>query len=93
MSSYLSFFFLALEALRLIHPMAKARSLAQASRESKLKARKVSEFLLPYKPRPATTASAARRLVTGALGLKSNLSPEQRKVEAQKLRDAKGFVV
>lgn len=49
-----------------------------------------SEFLQPYKPRPETTAMTARRLVTGALGITSNVSREQRELERQKLKEAKG---
>jgi hypothetical protein len=49
------------------------------------------EFLRPYKQRPETSASLARRLVTGALGLKVTLSPEQRAAEKKKLEEAKGY--
>ena len=44
----------------------------------------------PYRPRPETTAAVARSLVTGALGLKSNLTREQRDQERKKLKEAKG---
>ncbi len=46
----------------------------------------------PYRPRPETTASVARSLVTGALGLKSTLTREQRDEERKKLKDAKGEI-
>ena len=49
------------------------------------------EFLQPYKPRPETSASTARRLVSGALGLASKVPKEQRELERQKLREAKGI--
>ena len=48
------------------------------------------EFLQPYKPRPETSATAARRLVAGALGLATNVSREKRDLERQQLRQAKG---
>lgn len=49
-----------------------------------------TEFLQPYKPRPETTAAAARRLVAGALGLATNVSKEKRDKERQQLKEAKG---
>jgi hypothetical protein len=48
------------------------------------------EFLQPYKARPETTASAARRLVAGALGLAPRMSKEQRDQERKVLKEAKG---
>ena len=57
-----------------------------------MKAKKCIEFLKPYKSRPETTAVAARRLVSGALGLKSKVTKEQREAERQKLREAKGEI-
>lgn len=42
------------------------------------------------KPRPATSAVLARRLVSGALGLKVVTSKEQRDIERNKLKEAKG---
>lgn len=51
------------------------------------------EFLQPYKRRPETTAVVARRMLTGALGLKTKASKEQREKEIeekQKLKQAKG---
>lgn len=45
---------------------------------------------MPKKPRPETTTLLARRLVTGALGIKADMNPEQRKAEREKLRLAKG---
>ncbi|XP_076313752.1 coiled-coil domain-containing protein R3HCC1L-like isoform X2 [Tachypleus tridentatus] len=47
------------------------------------------EFLQPPKPRPATSAALARRLVSGALGLKVQVSREQQKLEKAKLQEAK----
>ena len=53
----------------------------------------VSEFLLPSKERPATSAMAARRLVSASLGLTSKVSQEKRQKERQQLKEAKGTVL
>lgn len=53
-----------------------------------------TEFLQPYKERPETTAVVARRMLTGALGLKTKVSKEQREKETEekrKLKQAKGM--
>ncbi|KAK3095625.1 hypothetical protein FSP39_016823 [Pinctada imbricata] len=76
-------------ALSLVHPLCKVGPLTDAARASKVKAKRAVEFLQPYKPRPETSASAARRLVSGALGLSTRVSKEQREKERQKLREAK----
>ncbi|XP_069140099.1 coiled-coil domain-containing protein R3HCC1L-like isoform X2 [Argopecten irradians] len=76
-------------ALTLTHPLLKVRAMSEATRQSKEKAKRCVEFLLPYKARPETSALTARRLVTGALGLASKVSREQRDLERQKLRQAK----
>ena len=49
------------------------------------------EFLQPYKPRPETSASVARNLVAGALGLQTRVSKEQKELERQKLKEARGW--
>lgn len=49
-----------------------------------------ADYLLPAKERPQTSAALARRLVIGALGVKSNVTKEQREAERKKLQDAKG---
>ncbi|MPC28278.1 Coiled-coil domain-containing protein R3HCC1L [Portunus trituberculatus] len=82
---------MAAEALSLRHPFLKTRSLSNATKTSRAKAMRITDALLPYKPRPATSAALARRLVSGALGLKVNISREVREAERQKLKDAKGF--
>lgn len=43
------------------------------------------------RPRPVTSASMAKRLVSTALGIRNTVSPEQRKIERQMLADAKGL--
>lgn len=48
------------------------------------------EFLQPAKERPETSAALARRLVTGALGVRSKQSKEQREAERQQLQAARG---
>lgn len=80
---------MAAEALSLRHPFLKTRSLSNATKSSRAKAMRITDALLPYKPRPATSAALARRLVSGALGLKVNISREVREAERQKLKDAK----
>ncbi|XP_059803145.1 uncharacterized protein r3hcc1l isoform X1 [Hypanus sabinus] len=77
------------DALSTKHPMLKTRPLSQASRSSKVKARSCAEFLLPAKERPQTSAMLARRLVIGALGVKSNQTKAEREAERQKLKAAR----
>ncbi|CAN7999499.1 unnamed protein product [Ixodes pacificus] len=82
--------FAATEALSLQTPLMKMRHISEASKQSKLKVKRCAEFLQPVKPRPQTSASVARRLVSGALGLRVQVEPEQRRRELQMLREAKG---
>uniref|UniRef100_A0A3Q1K5C5 Uncharacterized protein n=1 Tax=Anabas testudineus TaxID=64144 RepID=A0A3Q1K5C5_ANATE len=77
------------EALRSKHPMMKLRPLSKSSSATKVKARSCSDYLLPAKERPQTSAALARRLVIGALGVKSNLTKDQREAERRKLQEAK----
>ncbi|KAB7505779.1 Coiled-coil domain-containing protein R3HCC1L [Armadillidium nasatum] len=79
---------LAADSLSLSHPFVKTRPLSQAIEASKLKAVRIAERL-PFKPRPETSATLARRLVSGALGLRVEVSKEQREAERQKLKKAK----
>ena len=83
------FLFSASEALDFDHPFVKTRSLSQGIAASKSKALRLSESHLPYKPRPATSATLARRLVSGALGLRVQVPKEQRDAEKNKLKKAK----
>lgn len=71
------------------HPLMKVRPIQLASRQTKLKAKKCTEFLLPYKPRPVMVASVARNLVAGALGLQTKVSKEKREEERQKIKAAR----
>ncbi|XP_062311918.1 coiled-coil domain-containing protein R3HCC1L isoform X1 [Osmerus eperlanus] len=77
------------EALRTKHPLLKVRSLAKASVTTRAKARSCSDYLLPSKERPPTSAALARRLVIGALGVKSNQTQEGREAEKKKLQEAR----
>lgn len=65
----------------------KTRPLKNAIKESKLKA----ETIAPLPSiRPKTCTSMARRLVSSALGLKMNVSPEILSAERTILENAKG---
>ncbi|XP_074595804.1 coiled-coil domain-containing protein R3HCC1L [Brevipalpus obovatus] len=66
----------------------KLRCIKDAIEASKLKCHESSECL-PYKKRPQTSSMLARRLVTGALGIKSKISPEQMAEEKKKLDEAR----
>jgi len=77
----------AAEALAMRHPNIKSRPLNMATTQSKCKARAVCEYLLPYKPRPATSTAPARRLLQWALGSDKKV-PAASKVEQDRLRDA-----
>ncbi|XP_073698530.1 coiled-coil domain-containing protein R3HCC1L [Garra rufa] len=77
------------DALRMKNPMIKVRPLSKSSNTIKAKARSCSDYLLPAKERPQTSAALARRLVIGALGVKSNQTREEREAERNKLRQAK----
>uniref|UniRef100_W5KWP5 R3H domain and coiled-coil containing 1-like n=1 Tax=Astyanax mexicanus TaxID=7994 RepID=W5KWP5_ASTMX len=79
---------IARDALRTKNPMLKVRPLSKSSSATKAKAR-ASSYLLPAKERPQTSAALARRLVIGALGVKSAQSREQREAEKDQLRQAR----
>ncbi|MGH0140345.1 UNVERIFIED_CONTAM: hypothetical protein FKN15_048095 [Acipenser sinensis] len=50
----------------------------------------IADYLLPAKERPKTSAALARRLVIGALGVRSPQSREDRDAEKRKLQEARG---
>ncbi|XP_058497376.1 coiled-coil domain-containing protein R3HCC1L [Solea solea] len=77
------------EVLRSKHQLMKVRPLSKSSSAIKAKARSCSDYLLPAKERPQTSAALARKLVIGALGVKSNLTNEQREAERKKLQEAR----
>ncbi|XP_043408400.1 coiled-coil domain-containing protein R3HCC1L isoform X3 [Chelonia mydas] len=72
------------DALSSRHVMVKTRPLAQGTRAAKAKARACADFLQPAKERPETSAALARRLVIGALGVRSNQSRAEREAEQRK---------
>jgi len=76
----------AAEALALRHPIIKTRPLNMATKQSKVKAASVCEYLLPYKPRPATSTVPARRFLSLALGYKV---PEASSMEKERLDQAR----
>lgn len=55
-----------------------------------MKAKKCAEAMQPYKARPETCAALARRLVTGALGVRLKTAAAERENEKRVLREAKG---
>lgn len=77
------------DALMTRHPLLKVRPLSKGSAATKAKARSCSDYLLPAKERPQTSAALARRLVIGALGVRSPQTREEREAERKKLKDAK----
>lgn len=80
---------IAAEVLANGHTFVKLKPLAEATVESRSKARKCSSSLQPYRPRPETCAALARRLVTTALGVRLKTAPEERENEKRVLREAK----
>lgn len=77
------------EALRSTYADLKLRSLTHATPESKSKAKKCTEQMLPYKKRPETSVGAARRLVGRHLGIKVEGSKEDRDEERRRLKEAR----
>lgn len=76
-------------ALKTKHPLLKVRPISEATRATKMKAKKCEEFVQPYKARPVTNASVARNLVAGALGLKSKVDREKQSQDRKSLREAR----
>lgn len=67
------------------------KPLTEATVESRTKAKKCASSLQPYRQRPETCAALARRLVTGALGVRLKTAREELENERKVLREAKGF--
>ncbi|XP_015512420.2 uncharacterized protein LOC107218897 isoform X2 [Neodiprion lecontei] len=80
---------IAAEVLASDHSFVKTRPLSEATALSKTKARRSAEFLQPYRARPETCAALARRLVTGALGVRLATARQEREREKVVLREAK----
>lgn len=76
-------------ALSLVIPDLRMRPMSEASTASKQKAGRSVERLVPPKKRPPTSSRAAVRLIQGHLGVRDTTTREQRKAEAQSLREAK----
>jgi len=60
----------ALDVLTLRHPMMKLRPMSIASPAARVKVKRSAEFVLPYKERPVTLPTVARRLISFSLGLR-----------------------
>ncbi|XP_014093363.3 uncharacterized protein [Bactrocera oleae] len=80
---------IAAEVLTMGHPFVVLKPLAEATIESRLKAKKCAASLQPYRQRPETCAALARRLVTGALGVRLKTAAAERENEKRVLREAK----
>lgn len=74
------------------HPFVKLKPLTQATIESRARAKKSAAHLQPYRQRPETCAALARRLVTGALGVRLSTAREELENERRVLREAKGKI-
>lgn len=68
----------------------KLKPLTKATAESRAKAKRSALFLQPYRQRPETCAALARRLVTGALGVRLSTARQEREAERAVLQRAKG---
>ncbi|XP_068619534.1 uncharacterized protein [Battus philenor] len=72
---------IAAEVLSTQRPLARCRPLHAATLESRNKAKKCAEFLQPYRQRPETCTALARRLVSGALGVRLSTARQERAEE------------
>ncbi len=72
------------------HAWLRLRRLASAPISTQTKAREWMSLLLPPRPRPATNANIARRLVENALGQRSNVTQGQRRAERKVIDEARG---
>lgn len=72
------------------HPFVRLQPLTKATVDSRAKAKKSALSLQPYRQRPETCAALARRLVTGALGVRLSTAREELEQERRVLREAKG---
>lgn len=68
----------------------KLRPLHEGAQLSQKMALEWKSHLKPKVPRPATNPAVARRLIEGTLGVRSNVSKEQRKKEDEELKLARG---
>ncbi|XP_073959078.1 uncharacterized protein isoform X3 [Choristoneura fumiferana] len=72
---------IAAEVLRSQRQLVRCRPLQEATLESRNKAKKCAEFLQPYRQRPETCTALARRLVSGALGVRLSTARQERAEE------------
>lgn len=82
--------FTAAQVLNQTYAFVKLKPLKHATPESRAKAKKSAVYLQPYRQRPETCAALARRLVTGALGVRLSTAKEEREAEREQLKRAKG---
>lgn len=80
----------AAEVLSTSHPFVLLKPLSEATAESRSRAKKCAGSLQPFRQRPETCAALARRLVSGALGVRLKTTPEEIENEKRVLREAKG---
>ncbi|RVE44879.1 hypothetical protein evm_010479, partial [Chilo suppressalis] len=72
---------IAAEVVASQRPLVRCRPLHAATLESRNKAKKCAEFLQPYRQRPETCTALARRLVSGALGVRLSTARQERAEE------------
>lgn len=80
--------FLADEVLNTELPFVKTRPLKNAIPKSRMIAQ---DHVITPAARPKTCVSLARRLVSGHLGMKINVTDKQREAEKKLLSDARGW--
>ncbi|XP_050354576.1 coiled-coil domain-containing protein R3HCC1L isoform X2 [Nymphalis io] len=80
---------IAAEVLSTQRSLAKCRPLHAATLESRNKAKKCAEFLQPYRQRPETCTALARRLVSGALGVRLSTARQERAEERRLISRAR----
>lgn len=85
--SFIYFSSTADKVLNTEYPFVKTRPIKNAIPKSRTKAQ---NFILPPVSRPKTCVSLARRLVSGHLGMKINVTDQQRAAEKKILSDARG---
>ncbi|XP_041983294.1 R3H and coiled-coil domain-containing protein 1 [Aricia agestis] len=80
---------IAAEVLSTQRSLARCRPLHAATLESRNKAKKCAEFLQPYRQRPETCTALARRLVSGALGVRLSTARQERAEERRLITAAR----
>ncbi|XP_059051852.1 uncharacterized protein LOC131846535 [Achroia grisella] len=80
---------IAAEVLSSQRQLVRCRPLHAATLESRNKAKKCAEYLQPYRQRPETCTALARRLVTGALGVRLSTAQQERDEERRLITRAR----